>query len=207
MAGIHSLRDLNRDSERQRLVNQPQPQRRNIPLLGYGFSLGTPEEARKETFGQMIKYIFCPFFEVLSFIFIITVASIQIVDIILYFITVFIDYDSSSFLEPRTDVLDDFGAKEAEKMQEGQVWRWITPMLLHANLTHLVVRYIQYNMIMQLILGFRLEPTVGVWRTIVVYVGSGIGGILFACLVAPETLSVGASTAIFGLTTAMVVYK
>jgi rhomboid protease GluP len=144
---------------------------------------------------------------VLSFIFIITVASIQIVDIILYFITVFIDYDSSSFLEPRTDVLDDFGAKEAEKMQEGQVWRWITPMLLHANLTHLVVRYIQYNMIMQLILGFRLEPTVGVWRTIVVYVGSGIGGILFACLVAPETLSVGASTAIFGLTTAMVVYK
>lgn len=56
---------------------------------------------------------------------------------------------------------------------------------------------------MQMILGFRLEPTVGTKKTILVYVISGIGGILFSSLVSPDTIAVGASTAIFGLTSAM----
>jgi membrane associated rhomboid family serine protease len=59
-------------------------------------------------------------------------------------------------------------------MQKGlQLWRWFTPMLLHADLLHIGVKATQYNLIMQLILGFRLEPTVGLWRTVVVYVASG----------------------------------
>mmetsp|Transcript_12478 Transcript_12478/g.12542 ORF Transcript_12478/g.12542 Transcript_12478/m.12542 type:complete len:156 (-) Transcript_12478:36-503(-) len=59
---------------------------------------------------------------------------------------------------------------------------------------------------MQVILGFRLEPTVGWWRTAIVYVGSGIGGVIFSCLVAPDDLAVGASTAIFGITAAMIMW-
>jgi membrane associated rhomboid family serine protease len=45
-------------------------------------------------------------------------------------------------------------------------------MLLHADMFHISVGARQYNMIMQMILGFRLEPTVGIWRTVVVYVAS-----------------------------------
>lgn len=87
MAGIHSLRDYpdrnqNRP-QRQPLVNDPS-RTGQYPILGYGFQMGTADQARKETFGQMLKYIFCPFFKSLSFIFIIT-----IIDIIMFFITVF----------------------------------------------------------------------------------------------------------------------
>mmetsp|Transcript_9788 Transcript_9788/g.19218 ORF Transcript_9788/g.19218 Transcript_9788/m.19218 type:complete len:112 (-) Transcript_9788:568-903(-) len=71
-------------------------------------------------------------------------------------------------------------------------------MLLHVDMFH-----ITSNMIMQMILGFRLEPTVGVWRTIIVYISSAIGGVLFSCLVSPDTLAVGASTSIFGIIGAM----
>ena len=59
---------------------------------------------------------------------------------------------------------------------------------------------------MQVILGFRLEPTVGPWKTIIIYVGSGFGGVLFSCLVDPDTIAVGASTAIFGLISSMIAW-
>lgn len=74
-------------------------------------------------------------------------------------------------------------------------------MLLHANLTHIV-----YNVIMQLILGFRLEPTVGHWRTVAIYVTSGVGGVLFSCLCTPDVNAVGASTSIFGILSSMIMW-
>lgn len=61
------------------------------------------------------------------------------------------------------------------------------------------------NMIMQLILGSRLEPTVGIWRTIVVYEISGFGGILFSSLVS-NTVAVGASTSLFGVLASMITW-
>ena len=61
------------------------------------------------------------------------------------------------------------------------------------------------NMIMQLILGSRLEPTVGLWRTIVIYEGSGFGGILFSSLIS-NSIAVGASTAEFGLLSSMITW-
>ena len=47
------------------------------------------------------------------------------------------------------------------------------------------------NMIIQLILGYRLELTVGIWRTIVIYEISGFGGIMLSSLVS-NTVAVGA---------------
>lgn len=57
-----------------------------------------------------------------------------------------------------------------------------------------------------MILGFRLEPTVGFAKTILVYIISGFGGILFSSLCNPHSIGVGASTAIFGIITAMIVW-
>ena len=183
MANIRRLNDLER-----RPLTGASP-RDNYPILGSGVTLGSPEECRKESFGQMLTLICCPHFTYWSFTFWMTVLQTA-----LFFLTVFVHYDSHSFLEPRQETLDLFGAKNAEKLHEFQVWRWLTPVLLHASATHLA-----YNMLMQLVLGFRLEPTVGSWRTVVVYFGSAFGGILLSAIGSPLSLAVGASTAIFGL--------
>lgn len=74
-------------------------------------------------------------------------------------------------------------------------------MFLHANLFHIIV-----NVLVLLILGFRIEPTVGGWKTFAVFLGSGFGGVLFSSLVSPHELAVGASTAIIGLNTAMIAW-
>jgi membrane associated rhomboid family serine protease len=195
------MNDLRRQQEaqreRQRLIDSQQHPPRQYPILGYGFELGTAEEARKESFGRMLQLIFCPHFRAYSFIFIITC-----IQILLFFVTVGYDYNSDDFLKPTVNSLDTFGAKNPERMIEDyELWRWVTPMFLHADLMHLT-----FNLIMQVILGFRLEPTVGPWITIVIYVGSAIGGVLFSCLVSPDTLSVGASTAIFGLISSMIAW-
>ena len=201
MSDIRGISDLRREQEaqreRQRLIDRENHPPRQYPLLGYGFELGTAEEARKESFGRMIQLIFCPYFRVYSFIFVITC-----IDILIYIVTVFYDFDADNFLTPTNDSLDAFGDKNPERLKEdNEVYRWVTPMLLHANLMHLT-----FNLIMQIILGFRLEPTVGPWQTIIVYVGSGMGGILFSCLVSPDTKAVGASTAIFGIIASMIAW-
>jgi len=195
MAGIHGFRDLPQEDRNRQNRSESNSGGSRFAMLGYGFTMGTSEEARKESFGQMLKNIFCPFFEVRSFVFITLV-----IDVVMFIITVFYDFNTSKFLTPTYDSLDTFGAKNPQKQQEGQVWRWVTPMFLHAGLTHLA-----FNMIMQLILGFRLEPTVGWKRTGFVYLISGMGGILFSSLLS-DSLSVGASTAIFGMMSAMIAW-
>lgn len=163
-------------------------------------SLGTPDSARKESFWDMLKFLFCPFFTSRSFIFAVTVVSIQILDFLMYIASVAYGYDSSSFLTPTNSALDEMGAKDGYRMQkEYEVWRFITACLLHANLWHII-----FNMIMQMILGFRLEPTVGFKHTAVVYILSGIGGNMLSADCSPDDMGVGASGAIFGMNSAMV---
>jgi membrane associated rhomboid family serine protease len=201
MSNIHGISDLRRQQEaqreRQRLIDNQEPPPRQYPVLGYGFELGTAADARKESFGRMIALAFCPHFNIYSFIF-----AISCVQIIVYFASVANDYDTGSFLEPTNSSLDDFGAKNPEKMKDDyELWRWVTPMFLHANLMHLF-----FNMLMQLILGFRLEPTVGPWLTSAVYVASGFGGVLLSCIGSPDSIAVGASTSIFGILAAMIAW-
>lgn len=181
MSGPRTIADLNRQREnegvtpsQQARLSNPEPSASDAaPLLGYGAVMGTPEDARRERFWDMLKFTFCPLFRLRSFIFFITVGTRQIFDIIYFFISVGYDYNHDAFLKPTLKSLDDLGAKDAYRMQkEYQLWRWFTPMLLHADLFHISVNPTQYNMIMQMILGFRLEPTVGIWRTILVYIAS-----------------------------------
>ena len=51
----------------------------------------------------------------------------------------------------------------------------------------------------QLIFGVSFESTVGMTRIIILYIVTGIGGNIFSCLIIPNSLSVGASTAIAGI--------
>jgi membrane associated rhomboid family serine protease/Flp pilus assembly protein TadD len=93
-----------------------------------------------------------------------------------------------------------FGAKVNALIHEGQYWRLVSPMFLHANLLHLAVN--SYSL---LLLGGFVERLYGRPRFLIIYVMSGIAGNLASYLMNPG-LSVGASTALFGLLGTMTVF-
>ena len=94
--------------------------------------------------------------------------------------------------EPATLTL--FGNKDPYKMRyEYQAWRFVTPIFLHANLAHLLS-----NVIGQLMIGSQIEKDIGFLRFLVLYILSGIGGVLFSAM-CDNSLSCGASTSIYGL--------
>lgn len=95
---------------------------------------------------------------------------------------------------PSTDTLDKLGAKDTPLILEGQFWRLLTAMLLHAGVIHLV-----FNLIAMYNVGFPLEREFGTLKIAIIFVTSGFTGDLLSSIFLPQTLSVGASGAIFGL--------
>ena len=80
-------------------------------------------------------------------------------------------------------------------MQKGQVWRFLTPILVHEGSSHIV-----FNLITQMIFGSLLEQMIGFKQMAKLYIFSAIGGNLFSAVCTNER-SVGASTADFGILT------
>lgn len=102
---------------------------------------------------------------------------------------------SNSMGGPSTRTLVHVGGKwEPYIRDEGQVYRLITPVVLHAGLIHLLS-----NVFFFLRMGWLLEARWGWWRTMAIYIISGIGGVFLSCICAPGVVSVGASGALFGL--------
>jgi rhomboid protease GluP len=83
---------------------------------------------------------------------------------------------------------------------QGQLWRLITPLLLHGSIAH-----IGFNMYALFIFGPGLERYYGHLRFLTLYLLAGFAGNVFSFLFTPG-LSVGASTAIFGLVAAQGVF-
>jgi membrane associated rhomboid family serine protease len=81
-----------------------------------------------------------------------------------------------------------------------EYWRLVTSGFLHSGLLH-----IGFNMYLLYIMGQQLEPAVGRLRFGLIYFVSLLGGSFGALLVSPDTLTVGASGAVFGLMGATVV--
>ena len=77
---------------------------------------------------------------------------------------------------------------------DGDYWRLITAGFLHAGPFHLLT-----NMLALWILGSLLEPALGKWRFGLVYFVSLLCGSFGALLLSPDSLTVGASGAVFGL--------
>lgn len=93
------------------------------------------------------------------------------------------------------------GANFAPLIRQGEIWRVITYMFLHASLLHLIV-----NMYSLYALGASVENFLGRWKFIVVYLVSGICGGLLSAATGSNTISVGASGAIFGLAGALLYF-
>jgi rhomboid protease GluP len=85
------------------------------------------------------------------------------------------------------------GANSGEWVRAGEPWRLLASAFLHGSVAHVVV-----NMIALLSFGIFLERILGTTRFLVLYGLSAIGGSLASALL-QETVSVGASGAIWGL--------
>ncbi|MEJ1089615.1 rhomboid family intramembrane serine protease [Microbacterium sp. Mu-80] len=79
-------------------------------------------------------------------------------------------------------------------------WRTLTVLLVHGGFIHLGL-----NMLALWMLGRSLEPMLGRWRFLALYLISGFGGSVAAACLAPNTATVGASGAVFGLMAALLI--
>jgi membrane associated rhomboid family serine protease len=92
-----------------------------------------------------------------------------------------------------------FGVADAQALSligvsEGEYYRIITGGLLHSGVIHLAL-----NMLALFFLGALLESAIGAWRFVGLFFVSLIGGSLGALILSPDSLTVGASGAVFGL--------
>jgi membrane associated rhomboid family serine protease len=85
-------------------------------------------------------------------------------------------------------------ALDGPDVASGDWWRLATSGFLHAGLLH-----IGFNMYLLWVLGRMLEPVLGTPRFVALYVTALLWGAFGALLVQPDTFTVGASGAIFGL--------
>ncbi len=109
-------------------------------------------------------------------------------------------------LQAGTDVLVGYdipallGMKINEAIIGGQLWRLVTPMFLHGSVIH-----IGFNMYALMTIGTNLEKRFGHGRFLILYFMGSFAGNVFSFLLSPNP-SLGASTSIFGLLGAEMVF-
>ncbi|GLT35994.1 hypothetical protein SLA2020_104000 [Shorea laevis] len=100
---------------------------------------------------------------------------------------------------PSSSTLRKLGALDRTKVvHDHQGWRLISCIWLHAGVIHLLV-----NMLSLVFIGIRLEQQFGFVRIGILYLLSGFGGSVLSSLFIQNSISVGASGALFGLLGAM----
>ena len=96
---------------------------------------------------------------------------------------------------PYPDALNYWGAKNSVLIiEDGEWWRLVTPIFLHAGLIHLMG-----NVMVQLESGNRWEKEWGTPIWIIVYIGSAFGSSILSAIAMPDQISVGSSGAVMGL--------
>lgn len=96
-----------------------------------------------------------------------------------------------------------FGAKVNSLINQGEYWRFVTPMFLHVGAIHLLV-----NMYSLYAIGPQVERLYGTSRFLLIYLLSGVAGVA-ASYAFPSNAGVpsaGASGALFGLLGALLVF-
>ena len=98
-------------------------------------------------------------------------------------------------LGPTTESLVTLGAKDAAKMRyDYQVWRFFTPIFLHAGVVELAI-----NLFGQMRMGLYLERKWKWYLFATIYILSGMGGVALGCDLQPNQVSVSASSAFQGV--------
>jgi rhomboid protease GluP len=106
-----------------------------------------------------------------------------------------------SFIQTSTSVLLQLGQYNINVMN-GQYWQLLTSIFVHVDISHIAL-----NMLFLVIFGFRSEELFNTEEYFFVYILSGLSGSLLTLfLMAPNTISAGASGAIFGMYGAGIIY-
>ena len=121
-----------------------------------------------------------------------------VTNILIYVIT---SIASNSYTQTSQEVLLILGQVNYLVLQ-GQLWQLFTSIFVHANLVHLFG-----NLIFLMIFGLGVETLYGWRKYYIIYFASGIFGSLLSLLLGLNTISVGASGAIFGLFGAVTIYS
>ena len=105
---------------------------------------------------------------------------------------------------PPVDVLFRLGGSFGLAIASGQYWRLFTSMFLHASLIHLA-----FNSYALWIFGSIVEPEIGRWRFLTVYLLTGLAAAAssYAFQPSPEIVGIGASGAVFGIFGVFLVYN
>ena len=98
-----------------------------------------------------------------------------------------------------SDVLVKYGANVGTLVKNGEVFRLLTAMFLHAGIVHIF-----FNMYSLYIIGPRVENFYGKWKFLLIYILSGLSGSMLSVAMNGDVISVGASGAIFGLFGALI---
>mmetsp|Transcript_21802 Transcript_21802/g.43798 ORF Transcript_21802/g.43798 Transcript_21802/m.43798 type:complete len:670 (+) Transcript_21802:268-2277(+) len=98
-------------------------------------------------------------------------------------------------LGPSAETLLRLGAKDSYLIvQESEIWRLVSTMVLHAGLIHYLL-----NMFALWYVGKAIEQIHGFFPSLVIFVVSAVGGTILSAIFLPEYITVGASGGIFGL--------
>lgn len=95
-----------------------------------------------------------------------------------------------------------FGAKQNYRIDNGEYWRFITPIFLHIGMIHLF-----FNSYALWIVGPQVEKLYGGPRFLVLYLLTGVAGVAASYAYHPVNISAGASGAIFGLFGVLLVFS
>ncbi len=114
------------------------------------------------------------------------------INIIVFLVMVFCGYGINSF---QAEDLLNLGGNYKPSVMRGEWWRLLTSIFMHGGLMH-----IASNVCGLMLIGAILEPLVGKFLFLFVYIVSGIlGGMASIYWHSPSIVSVGASGAIFGM--------
>ena len=94
----------------------------------------------------------------------------------------------------------EIGAKSSYGIINGEFWRLLTPIFLHADIFHLVT-----NLFGILVFGSIIEKKLGSMKFVAIYVLSGIYGNTFSFYFSPY-LGVGSSSSVFGVLASLLTY-
>ena len=128
-----------------------------------------------------------------------TVALVAI-NVLVYLVTV---YQGAGISAPGRPLFSDGALVGALIYTDGEWYRLVTAMFLHASLLHLA-----FNMLALYWLGTVVEQALGTWRFLLIYFVSGLAGSAGALVLSdPGAVTVGASGAIYGIMGALLVLE
>ncbi|KAI4839950.1 rhomboid protease ROM3 [Plasmodium brasilianum] len=116
---------------------------------------------------------------------------ISFFQIIIYIISCLL---SENLALPNVQILMFLGATYGPSIKQGELWRLVFPIFLHANWWHLII-----NIICILNLGLVIESKYKSSKFLLIYFLSGLTGNVLTTICNPCQLAVGASTSGFGL--------